>query len=78
MYPQTLGKAKNAYQKLVILELFLTGARPNHTKRILRPQFTNDRNKLECLLLASLSSLILRLRVRLEPTQIEHLKGTPL
>ncbi len=35
-------------------------------------------NKLECLSLASLSSLLSCLRVRLEPTQVRHISGTPL
>ncbi len=47
-------------------------------KTFLHPQFTNVRNKLECLSLASLSSLTSNLFLRwLEPTQVEHLKKFP-
>jgi hypothetical protein len=35
-------------------------------------------NKLECLLLANLSSLVLCLKVRLEPSQMKHLSVAPL
>ncbi len=42
------------------------------------PYFTNFCNKHECLSSANLSSLVKCLGVRLEPTRVKHLSGSPL
>ncbi len=46
--------------------------------RLIRAKCTDFRNKLECLSLASLSSLVECLRVRTEPTRVKHFSGAPL
>jgi len=46
--------------------------------KLLTALFTNVRNKLKCLSLASLSSLVYCLLVKQEPTLLKHFSGTPL
>jgi hypothetical protein len=47
-------------------------------KTFLRPYFTNFRNKLECLSLTILTSLVYCLWVRPEPTQVKCYLATPV
>ncbi len=50
----------------------------SNVKKLFCPQFTNFRNKLECLSLASFYSRPYCLQVKTEPISVEHLSGTPL
>jgi hypothetical protein len=55
----------------------------NHTRgqmlqNFFCPYLTNVHNKLQCLSLASLHSLVLCSRLSPEPTQVKHLSGAPL
>jgi hypothetical protein len=71
--------SKKKKHGLVVIKLFSSSLTPGAcTIKLFTSVIYGFRNKLECLSLASLFSLVKCLRVRPEPTQVKHLKGAPL
>ncbi len=67
------GPIRKLWRKLSVVSRV---SEPNFIKRF-QFKFTDIRNKLECLALAGLSSLVWIFQVREEPTRVKHISVAP-